>query len=71
MAAPNSGDLASEKLGFMLSRTMNVSCCQIKIGIVMRKSMEDKDKSNWVRRASSVPKNAIKEGEFILSCDSN
>lgn len=66
MAAINTKELTSAKLGRMLSRTLKVSRRQIKRGRAIRADLEDKDKQNWTRRSSSVPKNAIKEGKIFL-----
>ena len=63
MAAINTKELTSAKLGRMLSRSLNVSRRQIKRGRLIRADLEDMDKKNWVRRASTVPKNAIKDGK--------
>ena len=62
MATINTKELTSAKLSRMLSRSLNVSRRQIKRGRAIRKDMEDMDKKNWVRRSSTVPKNAIQEG---------
>jgi hypothetical protein len=66
MAALNSGDLTSAKLGRLLSRTLDVSYRQVKRGRGLRREMEDMDTKHWVRKASAVPSNAIKEGTFVL-----
>ena len=63
MAAINTKELTSAKLGRMLSRLLNVSRRQIKRGRAIRADFEDRDKKNWVRRASTVPKSAIKDGK--------
>ena len=62
MAAINTKEFATAKLGRMLSRSLNVSRRQIKRGRAIRKEMEDLDTKNWVRRSSTVPKSAIQEG---------
>ena len=63
MTALNSNELTSVRLGRLLTRTLGVSHRQIKRGRALRKSMEDLDKARWIRRTSTVPKNAIKEGK--------
>ena len=63
MAAINSNELTSARLGRMLTNTLGVSHRQIKRGRALRKSMEDHDKG-WVRRTSAAPKNAVKEGKI-------
>jgi len=64
MAALVSGDLTSQKLGRILSRTLHVSHRQIKRGRAIRQNMEDMDKKQWIRKKSAVPKNAIGQGEL-------
>ena len=72
MAAINTKELTTAKLGSMLSRELGISRRQMKRGRALREDMEDKDKKNWVRRSSTVPKNAIKLGEIerpaLASC---
>ena len=74
MTALNSNKLTSVRLGRLLTNTLGVSHCQIKRGRDFRKSMEDQNKG-WVRRISTVPKDANKEGEiyaislFLLECE--
>ena len=63
MAAINTKEFTAAKLGRMLSRSLNVSHRQIKRGRAIRSDLEDKDKKNWVQRASTVPKSAIKDGK--------
>ena len=66
MAAINTKELTTAKLGSMLSQELNISRRQMKRGRALREEMEDKDKKNWVRRCSTVPKNAIQDGELNL-----
>ena len=63
MAAINTKGFTAAKLGRMPSRSLNVSHRQIKRGRAIRSDLEDKDKKNWVQRASTVPKSAIKDGK--------
>jgi len=65
MAALDTHDLTSAKLGWMISRTLNMSHRQIKRGRLLRKTMEDIYKKRWLRKSSAVPKNAIGEGKSI------
>ena len=67
MAAINTKELTSAKLGRMLSRSLNVSQRKIKRGRAIRKEMEDMDKKNWIRRSlremeeRNVPDSDIKK----------
>ena len=63
MTAINSKELTTARLGRLLTRTLGVSHRQIKRGRAFRKSMEDMDKARWIRRPSTVPLNAVKEGK--------
>ncbi len=66
LAALNSGELTSARMGRLLARTLNVSRRQIKQARVLRKNMEDMDKKRWVRQPSAVPSSAIREGKFKM-----
>ena len=67
MAAIYSKDMTGAGLGRLLSMTFNVTFRQMKRGRTLRGSMEDMDKARWIRKSSTVPKDAIGEGEnFVL-----
>ena len=51
MAAINSKELITAKLGSILSHGLNISICQMKRGRALCEEMEDLDKKNWLRRS--------------------
>ena len=67
MTAINTKELTTAKLGNLLSHELNTSCRQMKRGRAIRTDMEDMDKKKWVRRSSTVPKNAIQVGKLNVS----
>ena len=64
MAALNSNELTTARLGRLLTQTLSVSHRQITRGRAFCKNMEDLDKARWIRKPSTVPSNAIKEGKI-------